>query len=153
MRLPHLQIRTHLHRTNASSRQRERTNEWTNEQAIEVCERGTSIEFERSIQASCVHMSINTHICIRFITISHQVADISSFRGKEGVVFGWYVDVCSSNGNGNDSGGSYCQCTSDARQSWFFGKNILSTMWCLLSCSFSPVVRLSGRIIDDFLTV
>lgn len=116
----------------------------------------TEREFERSIQASCVHMSINTHICIRFITISHQVADISSFRGKEGVVFGWYVDVCSSNSNGSSGRSVHeCESASDAlcKADFSYGTYIYRMM-CVLSCSFSP--RSSGypaRIIDDFLTV
>lgn len=69
-------------------KQGKRMSEWTNER--------TSTE-----HPVCICLS-NTHICIRFITISHQVADISSFRGNGGVVFGWYVDVyssCSSSGS------------------------------------------------------
>lgn len=123
-------------------------NKWTNER-----------------RASCVHMSIKYAYLYTFY--NHQPPScwhLDTNRGNGGVVFGWYVDVYSSG-----SSSSVRMMLVNRLIFEYVGWCVLASVWRCVgllflsrllaglvahssqSCPF--VVRLSGRIIDDFLTV
>lgn len=136
-------------------KQGKRMSEWTNER--------TSDE-----HPVCICLS-NTHICIRFITISHQVADISTqIEGMEAwfladmlmftaataaaaaALCEWclWIDWFSNMSDGVCLRLCLCGCVG-----LLFLSHLLVGLVVQSSQSCPFVVRLSGRIIDDFLTV